>query len=343
MMGADAAGVPLADIADCAIAELQPHVEAEFARVHGRLPGDGLVTVGLGKLGSRELSFTSDLDLIFVYDLPEGSDSDEGLHDLLSDGRKPLAPMHYYARLAQRMINAITAQTGEGLLYEVDMRLRPSGNQGPIASTLGGFLRYQTESAWTWEHMALTRARAVAGAPAMMARVESSIRALVCQPRDAKKLAEDVADMRARIAQQFPGDRLWDLKYCAGGLMDIEFIAQFLQLRHGAAHPDLAVPGTLETLQRATAAGVIAKEIGEDLQGTLRLWHKLVGYLRLTVGSTTPVETWPDSVRRSLVAAGGAVDFEALERNIAEVAVRTRRHFIAIVGPPVSRQIATGK
>jgi glutamate-ammonia-ligase adenylyltransferase len=343
MMGADAAGGPLADIADCAIAELQPHVEAEFARVHGRLPGDGLVTVGLGKLGSRELSFTSDLDLIFIYDVPEGSDTDEGLHDLLSDGRKPLAPMHYYARLAQRMINAITAQTGEGLLYEVDMRLRPSGNQGPIASTAGGFLRYQTESAWTWEHMALTRARAVAGSPAAMERAESSIRAVVCQPRDSRKVAEDVADMRARIAQQFPGDRLWDLKYCPGGLIDIEFLAQYLQLRHGTTHPELAVPGTLETLERATAAGVIPREIGADLQATLRLWHKLVGYLRLTVGSTTPVETWPDSVRRSLVAAGGAVDFGDLERNISEVAARTRRHFIEIVGTPSLRQTTAGK
>lgn len=342
MMGADDAGGPLADIADCAIAELQPHVEVEFARVHGRLPGDGLVTVGLGKLGSRELSFTSDLDLIFIYDVPEGSDTDEGLHDLLSDGRKPLAPMHYYARLAQRMINAITAQTGEGLLYEVDMRLRPSGNQGPIASTLGGFLRYQTESAWTWEHMALTRARAVAGSPAVMERIERSIRAVVCQPRDPQKVAEDVADMRARIAQQFPGDRLWDLKYCPGGLIDIEFLAQYLQLRHGAAHAELAVPGTLETLERATAAGVIPRETGADLQATLRLWHKLVGYLRLTVGSTTPVETWPDSVRRSLVAAGGAVDFGDLERNISAVAARTRRHFIDIVGTPSLRQTTAG-
>jgi [glutamine synthetase] adenylyltransferase / [glutamine synthetase]-adenylyl-L-tyrosine phosphorylase len=338
MMGADAAGEPLAHIADAAIAELQPHVEADFARNHGRLPGAGLVTVGLGKLGSGELSFTSDIDLIFIYDLPEGADSDEAQHHLLSDGRKPLAPMHYYARLAQRLINAITAQTGEGALYEVDMRLRPSGNQGPIASTLGGFLRYQTESAWTWEHMALTRARAIAGAPQFKARVESSIREIVCRQRDPARVAADVADMRARIAQQFPGDRLWDLKYRPGGLMDIEFIAQFLQLRHGAAHPELAAPATLETLHCATAAGILPRQTGDDLQSTLRLWHKLVGYLRLTVGSTTPVETWPDSVRRSLVAAGGAVDFAALEQNISDIAARTRQHFIEIVGAPVQRE-----
>ncbi len=191
--------------------------------------------------------------------------------------------------------------------------------------------------------MALTRARAVAGSPAAMVRAESSIRAVVCQPRAPGKVAADVADMRARIAQQFPGDRLWDLKYCPGGLIDIEFLAQFLQLRHGAAHPDLAVPGTLETLERATAAGVIPRESGADLQVTLRLWHKLVGYLRLTVGSTTPVETWPDSVRRSLVAAGGAVDFGDLERNISEVAARTRRHFIEIVGTPSLRQTTAEK
>jgi len=293
--------------------------------------------VGLGKLGSGELSFTSDLDLTFIYDVPGGG-ADESHSDLLSDGRKPLAPMHYYARLAQRLINAITAQTGEGLLYEVDMRLRPSGNQGPIASTLGGFLRYQTESAWTWEHMALTRARAIAGDPEFMARVESSIREIVRRQRDPQRVAAEVADMRARIAQQFPGDRLWDLKYCPGGLMDIEFIAQFLQLRHCAAHPELAAPVTLETLHRATAAGVLPQQTGDDLQATLRLWHKLVGYLRLTVGSTTPADTWPDSVRRSLVAVGDAVDFAALEQNISDIAARTRQHFIEIVGAPVQRE-----
>jgi [glutamine synthetase] adenylyltransferase / [glutamine synthetase]-adenylyl-L-tyrosine phosphorylase len=338
MMGADAAGEPLSHIAEAALVELQPHVEADFARVHGRLPGAGMVTVGLGKLGSRELSFTSDVDLIFIYDLPEGADTDEAQHHLMSDGRKPLAPMHYYARLAQRLINAITAQTGEGLLYEVDMRLRPSGNQGPIASTLGGFLRYQTESAWTWEHMALTRARVIAGESDFDARVESSIREILCRPRDAQRLAADVADMRARIAQQFPGNRAWDLKYCPGGLIDIEFIAQYVQLRYAAGHPELAIPGTLETLRRATDADVLPRDVGAELQATLRLWHKLVGYLRLTVGSTTPVESWPDSVRRSLIAAGDAVDFPALEQKISTIAARTRQHFIDIVGAPTQRE-----
>jgi glutamate-ammonia-ligase adenylyltransferase len=343
MMGADAAGEPLSHIAEAAVSELQPHVEADFARVHGRLPGAGMATVGLGKLGSRELSFTSDLDLIFIYDLPEGADSDEAQHHLMSDGRKPLAPMHYYARLAQRLINAITAQTGEGQLYEVDMRLRPSGNQGPIASTIGGFLRYQTESAWTWEHMALTRARVIAGESAFDARVENGIREIICRPRDPQRLAADVAEMRARIAQQFPGDRPWDLKYRPGGMLDIEFIGQFLQLRHGAAHPDLPTPGTLETLVRATAAGLLPAQAGQELQATLQLWHKLVGYLRLTVGSTTPPDSWPDSVRRSLLTAGDAVDFAALEEKISAIAARTRQHFIDIVGMPALRETQASK
>jgi glutamate-ammonia-ligase adenylyltransferase len=337
MMGADAAGAPLADIADAAIAALQPAVETEFARVHGRLPGAGMVTVGLGKLGSRELSFTSDLDLIFIYDVPEGS-GDDGHSELLSDGRKPLAPMHYYARLAQRMINAVTAQTGEGQLYEVDMRLRPSGNQGPIASTLAGFVRYQAESAWTWEHMALTRARGIAGSPTFLRQVEDAIRGIVCRPRDPRRLAGDIAEMRARIAQQFPGDRPWDLKYRPGGMVDIEFIAQFLQLRHGAAHPDMPAANTLEALRRATAAGILAPAVGEELQAALRLWHKLVGYLRLTVGSTAPPESWSDGLRRSLVAAAGAVDFAQLEQNISEAAARARAHFVDIVGTPTPRE-----
>ena len=140
-------------------------------------------------------------------------------------GAKPLAPSHYFARLSQRLINALTAPTAEGRLYEIDMRLRPSGQSGPIATPLAGFRRYQEEDAWTWEHMALTRARVVSGAPAFARRIEAALRDIVCQARDPDRLVTDVADMRQRIDREFAARSLWDVKYLRGGLVDLEFLA----------------------------------------------------------------------------------------------------------------------
>ncbi|MBV9373730.1 MAG: bifunctional [glutamine synthetase] adenylyltransferase/[glutamine synthetase]-adenylyl-L-tyrosine phosphorylase, partial [Alphaproteobacteria bacterium] len=180
------AGAALADIAQTAIAALLPRVEADFARRHGRVPGGAFAVIGMGRLGSREMTLASDLDLILIYDAPPGTDS--------SDGPHPLQVSAYFARLSQRLISAITAATAEGRLYDVDMRLRPSGEAGPIASHFAGFARYQSESAWTWEHMALTRARPVAGNAALCRRISETLTAVLCSPRDPRKLVIDVAD-----------------------------------------------------------------------------------------------------------------------------------------------------
>jgi glutamate-ammonia-ligase adenylyltransferase len=328
---ADVAGAPLADIADAAVAALQPHVEQEFARQHGRLPGDGIATVALGKLGSREMTVTSDLDLIFIYDVPADEASAESWDSRLSDGAKPLAPIHYYARLAQRLINAITAPTGEGRLFEVDMRLRPSGSQGAIASGIGGFRRYQEESAWTWEHMSLTRARVVAGAPALARRIEQVLRAILARPRDPAKLAADVRDMRRRIAQQYPGDQFWDIKYRRGGMLDVEFIAQFLQLRHAAADPQVLHPNTTEALRRLAAAGVLDPAAAAELVAAGRLWHRLLGVLRLTVGAGLDDDALTDGLGRTLAGAAGAGDIGVLRTQIEAHADRVRAQFDRLV------------
>src|SRR5262249_7855669 len=134
---------------------LLPRVADDFAKSHGAIKGGAMVVVALGKLGSREMTPTSDLDLILIYDCAEDAEQ--------SDGQRPLAAPAYYARLTQRYINALTALTSEGALYEVDMRLRPSGTSGPLATSLAAFRRYHDEDAWTWEQMALTRARVIAG------------------------------------------------------------------------------------------------------------------------------------------------------------------------------------
>jgi glutamate-ammonia-ligase adenylyltransferase len=329
----DSAGAPLADIADAAISALHPYVEQEFARQHGRLPGAGIATVALGKLGSREMTVTSDLDLIFIYDVPADGASEEAWNSRLSDGAKPLPPIHYYARLTQRLINAITAPTGEGRLFEVDMRLRPSGNQGPIASGIDGFRRYQEESAWTWEHMALTRARVVAAAPALGRRIEHVLRDILARPRDPAKLAADVRDMRQRVAQQYPGDQFWDIKYRRGGMLDLEFIAQYLQLRHAAANPSVLHPNTTEALQRLAGSGVLDHATAEELVAAGRLWHRLLGMLRLTVGAKLEESALTDGLGRTLATAAGAGDIAVLRSEIDANADRVLAHFDRLIVP----------
>jgi glutamate-ammonia-ligase adenylyltransferase len=329
----EAAGAPLADIADTAIAALQPLVEQEFARQHGRLPGDGIAAIALGKLGSRELTVTSDLDLIFVYDVPEGEALDESWNSRLSDGAKPLAPIHYYARLAQRLINGITAPTGEGRLFEVDMRLRPSGNQGAIASSVEGFRRYQLENAWTWEHMSLTRARVIGGEPALARRLAAVLHEILTRPRDPSKLAAEVLDMRARIAQQFPGDQFWDIKYRRGGMLDVEFIAQFLQLRDAAAAPGVLHQNTAEALRRLSAAGSLEPAAAAELIAAGRLWHCLLGMLRLTIGAKLDEAMLSDGLGRTLATAAGLGDVARLRSQVDDTAERVAAYFERLVGP----------
>ena len=183
----------------------------------------------------------------------------------------------YFARLTQRLINALTAQTNYGALYQVDMRLRPSGRSGPVATQIEGFASYQETEAWTWEHMALTRARVVSASPAFAARVERVIRDVLCGARAMPALiAGDVVEMRAAIAKEKGDDERWDLKYAAGGLVDIEFIAQYLQLVHAAGdaghsrHLDRA-----RARQGLAAAACCRWRTPRCLRPAVRLYHDL--------------------------------------------------------------------
>ncbi|MGH6719046.1 MAG: bifunctional [glutamine synthetase] adenylyltransferase/[glutamine synthetase]-adenylyl-L-tyrosine phosphorylase, partial [Alphaproteobacteria bacterium] len=223
------------DLAEAVVRALLPQVERLFAAAHGRVPGAGFAVLGLGKLGGREMTATSDLDLVFVYQVPPGVEA--------SDGAKPLPPSAYFARLSQRLLNALSAPTAEGGLYDIDMRLRPSGAKGPVASELAGFLAYQREAAWTWEHMALTRARVLAAPADLGRRLDDGIRDILCRARPPGPLAAEIAAMRARVAAEHPAKGPWDVKYAPGGLIDVEFIAQYLQLRDAHRHPAMLATG----------------------------------------------------------------------------------------------------
>src|SRR5262249_54436066 len=206
-------------------------VAADMMRRHGTVPGGRSAVIALGRLGSREMTASSDLDLVLVYDYATGTEN--------SGGPRPLSVNQYYTRLTQRLIAALTSPTSEGVLYEVDMRLRPSGNKGPVATNLASFRAYHRKSAWTWEHLALTRARVIAGDPALASEINAIIRATLCARRDVARTIEDVHDMRRLMLKEHKVGGPWDIKRIRGGLTEIEFVAQTLQLLNGARAPQV--------------------------------------------------------------------------------------------------------
>ena len=315
-IGAGQAGGAYARLAEHLIAALQYRVEEEMAQAHGRLPGGGAVVLAMGKLGGREMTAASDLDLILVYDCDADAEQ--------SDGPRPLAPSQYYARLTQRLISALTSQTAEGRLYEVDLRLRPSGQKGPLATSLASFIGYQNADAWTWEHMALTRARAISGPASLRARVEEAIRDTLVRPRARSKIAADVRDMRQRIEKEKATGDIWDLKQVRGGLVDIEFMAQYLQLIHAHRHPDILDQNTVQALRKLRSADLLDQPYADVLIPGARLVNNLTQVIRLCIQGPFTPEAAPDGLKDLLARAGEMPDFERLQgelrRTLAEVA-----------------------
>lgn len=320
-----AAGVAFAGVAEAVVGAMLPYVMADQEKAHGRVPDAKLAVLAMGKLGSAEMTATSDLDLILIYDAPEGVDA--------SDGARPMTVPSYYARLTQRLVNTLTAPGAGGSLYEVDMRLRPSGRAGPLATSLASFANYHENEAWTWEYQALTRARVVAGPAALAQAIGAVIAKALRRERDEAKLRAEVADMRGRIAKEHKGTSPWDVKYRKGGLVDVEFIAQFLQLLHGAKHPEILAPGTEDALTRLAQAGLLEESGLETLTDALRLWTAVQGILRLTTDSAFAEESAPPGLKSLLLQAADAVDFEHLRYQMDEAGERVRALFQQLIGP----------
>ncbi len=280
--------------------------------------------LAMGKLGGFEMTASSDLDLILVYDFDDAHPE--------SDGARSLYGAQYFARLTQRLINALTAQTNYGALYQVDMRLRPSGRAGPLATQLAGFAGYQDTEAWTWEHMALTRARVVSASPAFKARVEKVIHDILRRPRDADLIAGDVVEMRGAIAKE-KGDReRWDLKYVAGGLIDIEFIAQYLQLVHAEQKPEILDTSTARVLDKAWQLRVLAVEDAEVLRPAVQLYQDLTQILRLCLTGPFDPKSAGAGLLRLLARAADVPDFAALDVTLMETQAKVRASFVRILG-----------
>ena len=323
-INADQAGAAYAVLATSIIDVLQVRVEQEIAATAGVLVDGGAAVIAMGKLGGREMTASSDLDLIVVYD--HGDDV------VSSDGARPLAPGQYYARMTQRLITALGAPTAEGSLYDVDMRLRPSGQQGPVATRLSSFERYQREEAWTWEQMALVRARVVSGPEKLRAALEGAIAATLVRPRARDKVARDVREMRERIFAEKGTIDIWDLKQVRGGLVDLEFIAQYLQLISAHETPEILDQNTLRAFQNLRDAGLISAAHADVLVPATRLIHNLTQILRICISDRFDRAKAPKGLKELLARAGAAPTFDALEDTLSGTLGDVHRVFDEILG-----------
>ncbi|HUS53236.1 MAG TPA: bifunctional [glutamine synthetase] adenylyltransferase/[glutamine synthetase]-adenylyl-L-tyrosine phosphorylase [Thermohalobaculum sp.] len=311
--GAAEAGLAFSAIADAALTALYPRVVEEFSRRHGPPPGRGMAVIAMGKLGSREMTAGSDLDLLTLYDA-EGADA--------SDGPKPLPPATYFPRLTQALVGALTAPTGEGRLYEVDMRLRPSGRQGPVAISLGSFGKYQAEQAWVWEHLALTRARVVTGNPGLATDVEQTIRMALSRRQGDPDVLAQASEMRRKLLEAHARDRQnpWSLKHAAGGLMEIEFLAQTGVLFHG-----LACRAASEALTALAGCGWISAGEAATLNEALALMQRLQQIERVALETPVDPATAGEGLRRAMARACDVEDFAALAVKLLTLQTRATK------------------
>ncbi|MBH0237585.1 bifunctional [glutamine synthetase] adenylyltransferase/[glutamine synthetase]-adenylyl-L-tyrosine phosphorylase [Methylobrevis albus] len=323
-LSARRAGDAFARLADALLRAVLGRVVAVFEGNHGKVPGGRMALLALGKLGGREMTATSDLDLILLYDYDREAAA--------SDGPKPLAPSQYFARLTQRLVTALSAPTAEGKLYDVDFRLRPSGNSGPLATRIDAFARYQREDAWTWEHMALTRARVVAGPEDFAAEIEAVLAETLTRPRDRAATLLDIADMRARVETDRPAKDIWDLKLAPGGLFDVEFVAQALELLHGHDHPEILSTSTEAALRAAAEAGVLEAVDADVLIPALTLYSDLTQLIRLAIEGNFKVADAPRGFLDLVVRAGEMPSIATLEAHLAATQAAVRGVFEKVVG-----------
>lgn len=311
-----AAGAAFTHLADACIAALF-EAAAQDCAARGQLPEGRLALLGLGKLGGGELAADSDLDLVLVYDSAE-------------------ARPEHATRFAQALIAALSAPTAEGPLFAIDMQLRPSGGKGPIAVRLSRFARYYAEEAWTWERMALTRARCVAGEPALGAEALAAAAAALALPRDPAAQRADIAAMRARMAQERPPRGPWDLKHGPGGLVDVEFIVQALMLEAAPQAPDVVRANTGAAIGRLAALGFLSEAEAALLRQAWERLSLLSQLIRVSVGEPLrPGEASP-KLRALLAARTGFADFAALEAGLGAQALAVRALLAQVVAPPAS-------
>ncbi len=322
---AEQSGYAYARLAELLISALTDCVTGALEDVHGKIEDGEAVVLAMGKLGGREMTASSDLDIIVIYDFNQDC--------IQSDGNKGLAPTQYFTRVTQRLISSLSAQTSFGNLYEVDMRLRPSGQSGPLATRLSSFDHYQKNDAWTWEHMALTRARVIAGSEGLRKRLETVISDVLTKERDPKKVAEDVIDMRSRITKDRGTSEHWHIKLVRGGLLDLEFITQYLQLVHAHKYPGILNQNTVDALTGISKAGLIDEETSRILIDAAQLYGRLTQILRLCVSDHFAPDEAPEGLKDLLCRTIGESSFEKLEERLKNTLNNVSDVYQQIIGP----------
>ncbi len=309
LIASDEAAKVWTKLADDTICYMAAVGEKETIRRYKDVPGNWAV-FGMGKLGGAEMTAGSDLDLIVIYEAAKEE------------------AQTWFTRFTQRLITGLTAPTAEGELYEVDMRLRPSGRAGPVAVSLDAFRHYQAEEAWTWEHMALTRLRFICGDSGLGQRVQQIAADAICDrarsPRR-KQIPVDVSEMRQTLYREKPGHGLWDLKSSKGGLIDIEFMAQQDMLLR--ARPDLVRANTAHALSGLADADGEESEDWCFLRAALGLLSAMQQLQRLALGSGPQERPLPEGLKKRLCRAAGEDDFDGLEARLA--AAKARVHVLA--------------
>jgi len=301
------AGLAFSRLADLMIAKAVELVGEEFTHRHGVVKGGKVTILGLGKLGSGELRAGSDVDLILLYDHDETSD--------MSDGAKPLPVAQYYTRLTQRLIAALTSPTAEGVLYQADMRLRPSGNKGPVAVPFNAFSRYQRHDAWVWEHLALTRARPVVGDHSLSTKITTDIAAILAKPHAHQTLADEIVTMRQLIAKQKPAKHIWDLKHRSGGIIELEFIAQYGVLSgHVPYHPSQTSGEILSQLPQ----NICSSSERQNLTDSFTLYSNLSQIISLCLNDLQNLEDAPSGLIQKILKMTAQKDLKHLENLIEE-------------------------
>lgn len=325
MIDAVQAGHFLSLLADLMIEKCVELVQGEFRRTYGYVPESKFAIIALGKLGSCEMTFSSDIDLVFIYDAADLA--------TISTGEKGFSASVYYNRFSQRLLSAFSAMGREGRLYEVDTRLRPSGAQGLMAVSFGALRHYFDELAWTFEFMAFTKARVVYSEGELGEQLEDFIFAQLKKPRDEEKLRSDVVEMRERIDKERHTDNVWDLKHIRGGLMDIDFIAQYLMLKYAPITSGAKPGAAIEILQWLSRSGKLPAESMEALKEADVFLGHIFNMLRLCCDRRFEEETAPQGLKKLLVECVHEENFDTLKARLIAVEQSVYAQYNALLNP----------
>ena len=298
------------DLAEAALADLTQACVADFTAMHGEVCGGRHALVAIGRLGARALTMQSDLDLLLLYDYDDRA--------AVSDGAQPLPGAQYYTRLAQRLIAMLSCNFGDGPLFAVDFRLRPWGSKGPIATRVASLREYFAAEAWSFEAMALTRARVIAASPRFGVEIETALRAAIMAARLRLNVRADALEMRRMVQREKASRRIWDIKCVAGGLMDIDFVVHTLAIEHAEAFSEAPMHDMTSVTRTLARIGVLSRVDAVTLAWALDLYQTAIQHLRVALPASCDARTMPAAFAAILARASGSADIRGLESRLRE-------------------------